>query len=190
MEYNSIMEEFLEEWKVKSRKEIEEEIENLKKLEKKYKNDIDYYNSIQQALKIGLNSQYGSCVNKYFAMYCQEVGASITAMGRDVIQYITKEIDDWFHNEWHLDTELHEALNLGKVQQIPEKIGLIQYIDTDSISWDSKIKTEKNGTFNIHDLYNDCIHYGNNGETAVGHESVVCPYKVLNYTKDNTSFRR
>lgn len=56
------------------------------------------------------------------------------------------------------------------------------YCDTDSISSSSSISTNK-GNFTIEELYNKNISSGSAGNTLMGHESVNCKEKVLNWNE-------
>jgi len=60
---------------------------------------------------------------------------------------------------------------------------IIIYGDTDSCSFDTKIKTN-NGEYTIEELYNKNIKNGSAGETLKGHESVNCNEKILNWDND------
>ncbi len=99
-----------------------ENVENkIKKLEKYFevkkkvidkKAEYDYYKAMQLALKLVLNGTYGAFANKYFVLSNSKIANAITAMGRNVIQYMLEKIENYFYNEWHLDTESHKLLGL------------------------------------------------------------------------------
>ena len=106
--------------------------EDLKKEIKRLKSIVDEYNGLQHSIKIFINSIYGACASPYFVGYNIYVAEAVTLQGQDIIHYANSILDDYFLNMWHKDTQLHEALDLKKVQQITTK-SLVIYNDTDSI---------------------------------------------------------
>jgi DNA polymerase elongation subunit (family B) len=48
----------------------------------------NYYNAMQNALKLILNSVYGAFGNEFFVCSTKEIAGAITAMGRDIIKYM------------------------------------------------------------------------------------------------------
>jgi DNA polymerase elongation subunit (family B) len=107
-------------------------IEDLKRQIAETKREVDYQNALQLALKLILNGSYGSFSNQYFPAYSGAVAASITAHGRDIVQFMEKCAMHYFYKMWHLDTELHNKLGLVNVRQIPENQSVVVYADTDS----------------------------------------------------------
>jgi DNA polymerase elongation subunit (family B) len=65
-------------------------------------------------------------------LFNNNVAASITAHGREVIQLTESKINDYFYNQWHLDVELHEKMGLLNVTKIPMNKEIVIYSDTDS----------------------------------------------------------
>ena len=65
-------------------------------------------------------------------LFNNNVAGSITSHGREVIQLTESKINNYFYNQWHLDHELHEKMNLKNVKQIPNTIPCVIYSDTDS----------------------------------------------------------
>jgi DNA polymerase elongation subunit (family B) len=63
------------------------------------------------------------------------------------------------------------------------KEDVIQYGDTDSVDYQTVIRTNQYNN-SIEDFYNRNIINGSNGETLKGHESVKTNEKVLNYSKE------
>lgn len=241
-----------------------ERIKEIKRLLEEKKKLYDYNKAMQLALKLVINGTYGAFANKHFVCSNADIANAITAHGRDVIQYMLNKIENYFYNEWHLDTnahrllgveyivqsekgygffdrdlnrttpdkkELHELLetrkitvkDLIKIDKLENDKGLkvlyeyrvcelktvkpldteasftkegdeewegfvaykgknptICYGDTDSLSSDSLIIT-KTGDYTIEDLYNKNIKNGSAGNTLMGHESVNCEDKVLNW---------
>jgi hypothetical protein len=89
--------------------------------------------------------------------------------------------EDYWYNQWHLDTELHEKMNLKNVTPIPKSEDVSIYADTDSCDRSTTVRTDM-GLSTIEDWYNRCIENGSGGETVVGHESVLTRDRILNYS--------
>jgi hypothetical protein len=95
---------------------------------------VDEYNAMQMALKLIINSEYGATANKYYVMYNPNVANAITAMGREIIQFMANVNKKYWYKVWHTDTELHEKMGIvGKVKQIKDTEFVSNYIDTDSL---------------------------------------------------------
>lgn len=103
--------------------EIKEEISRLKKMSNDYKNE-------EQGVKLTLNSIYGALGNQYFACFNTEVAESVTLQGQDLIKFAEKIINKYFHDHWHLDTELHEKIGVKNVRPVTAE--MVIYVDTDS----------------------------------------------------------
>jgi DNA polymerase elongation subunit (family B) len=103
--------------------EIKAEILRLKKMSDNYKNE-------EQGVKLTLNSIYGALGNQYFACFNTEVAESVTLQGQDLIKFAEKIINKYFHEHWHLDTELHEKMGVRNVRPISAE--MVIYVDTDS----------------------------------------------------------
>lgn len=99
------------------------ELSRLKKMSSDFKNE-------EQAVKLTLNSIYGALGNQYFAFFNTEVAESVTLQGQDLIKFAEKILNKYFHEHWHLDTELHEKLGARNVR--PLSGDMVIYIDTDS----------------------------------------------------------
>lgn len=128
-------------------------IEELKELISKKKaeaNEIkkmaDQYNAMQLALKIVLNSSYGAMANKHFACFCIGVASTITAHGRDLIQYMESSNEYYWYNIFHKDNKLKNNVSfLTKV---------LQYLNENNIDKESFFKSDKKKSFvdKINDL--------------------------------------
>ena len=103
--------------------EIKAEILRLKKKSNDYGNE-------EQGVKLTLNSIYGALGNQYFACFNTEVAESVTLQGQDLIKFAEKIINKYFHEHWHLDTELHEKMGVRNVRPISAE--MVIYVDTDS----------------------------------------------------------
>jgi DNA polymerase elongation subunit (family B) len=92
--------------------EIKEYIEHCEK-------NYNYYNAMQNGLKLALNCVFGSFGNPFFVCSTTDIAGAITAMGRDTIKYMDKINEIYWYDFWHLDTELHEYLNIDKTKIKP-----------------------------------------------------------------------
>lgn len=142
-------------------------------------------------LKLVLNGSYGAFATPYFILFNNHVAGTITAQGRTLTQTMHKVNEDYWYNQWHLDTELHEKMNLKNITPIPRPINSVTggeevsiYADTDSVFSETLVNTGS-GTKKIEDWYNENIKNGSGGNTVKGHESVLTNDKILNYSKDN-----
>ena len=81
---------------------------------------------MQLALKLVINGTYGAFAHPKFVLSNSHIANAITAMGRDVIQYMLKKIEKYFYKEWHLDIKSHEKLG---VEYIAEKDGKYFLLD-------------------------------------------------------------
>lgn len=108
-------------------------IESLKAKANTVKQEVEYYNAMQNALKLVLNGSYGAFAASYFVLFNSAVAASITAQGRDLTKTMDKVNEDYWYNHWHLDTELHEKLGILEVTQINKNEHVSIYADTDSL---------------------------------------------------------
>lgn len=93
---------------------------------------IRKYNTIQQALKILINSIYGAFGNKYFYFYNKDIAASITLQGQDLIKFSIRTINYYFNNIWHKDTDIHEKMDITDYDIDPIVDPSAIYCDTDS----------------------------------------------------------
>jgi DNA polymerase elongation subunit (family B) len=115
-------------------------IEELKNKANTLKKEVDYYNALQLALKLVLNGSYGAFANQHFILFNNQVAGTITAQGRDLTKTMSKKTQDYWWNQWHLDTDLHNMLYIKNVKPLtpidPEKPGDLEvsiYADTDSV---------------------------------------------------------
>jgi hypothetical protein len=141
--------------------------------------------------KLVLNGSYGAFATPYFILFNNHVAGTITAQGRTLTQTMHKVNEDYWYNQWHLDTELHQKMNLKNVTPIPRPVNNVTggeevsiYADTDSCDSKTIICTD-NGIKKIEDWYNENIKNGSGGNTIKGHESVLTNDKILNYSNDN-----
>jgi hypothetical protein len=164
-------------------KSIKEQIEELRKKEKQLKQDVDYYNALQLALKLVLNGSYGALATQYFILFNNKVAGSVTAQGRDLTKTMNDLNEKYWYEMWHTDYDLHEKLgvrNVRKIDKGKKENEVSIYADTDSVQSDTQIITNR-GTFSIEQWYNINIKNGSAGTTLNGHESVLTDDKVLNW---------
>jgi len=103
--------------------ELQRKIEELIALKNELKNE-------EQAVKLTMNSIYGAIGNNWFVCFNPEVAEAVTLQGQDLIKHSEKILHKYFHEFWHVDTELHEKLGLKSVKKIHRP--LVVYGDTDS----------------------------------------------------------
>ena len=131
--------------------------DNIKEIETKIsvlKQEANYYNALQLALKLVLNGSYGAFAAQYFILFNNQVAGTITAEGRELTRTMSDVNEDYWYNVWHLDKELHKELFIKNVTQIAE--GTTVSVYGDSISGDSIISTDK-GDFTIAELFLDAL---------------------------------
>lgn len=165
---------------------IKEKIAELRKKEKSLKQDVDYYNALQLALKLVLNGSYGALATSYFILFNNKVAGSVTAQGRNLTKTMNDVNEEYWYKMWHTDFELHEKLGIKNIKKIEKGISgndVSIYADTDSVEANTKIITN-NGIITIDKWYNQNIKNGSGGETLKGHESVITNDKVLNWDNE------
>ena len=72
----------------------------------------NYFNAMQNGIKLILNSTYGAFGNPFFVCSTNDIAGAITAMGRDTIKYVDKINETYWYEYWHVDTDLHEYLGI------------------------------------------------------------------------------
>lgn len=100
--------------------EKREKITELKRKIEETQAEYDRAKAMQLALKLVINGTYGAFAHPKFVLSNSHIANAITAMGRDVIQYMIKKIEKYFYKEWHLDIKSHEKLG---IEYIAEKDG-------------------------------------------------------------------
>lgn len=167
-----------------TRAEKIEKVNDLKVRIFNLKKEVDYNNAMQTSLKLILNGSYGAFATQYFILFNNNVAGTITAEGRQLTKTMSNVNEDYWYNQWHLDTELHDKLGITskglKVSKIPETESVSVY--GDSILGDSILRTEI-GDIKIEDLYkNYCdLH---NIDIMDSKEVIPCDIKSLNWTTD------
>lgn len=116
-----------------TRDEKIKKIGELKRQASSLKEEVDYYNALQLALKLVLNGSYGAFATPYFILFNQHVAGTITAQGRDLTKTMDRVNEEYWYNQWHLDFELHNKLHIIDVTQVDKKEPVSIYADTDSL---------------------------------------------------------
>lgn len=173
-------------------------IDELKAVIEKYKDEEEYYNTMQLSAKTFINSVYGYFGTSFGQLANSDIAESITLQGQDLIKFSVIEINKYINEFWNQDYEGHKRIadrlrnifgDAFKYDEFLEsakrnllKINTIQiYGDTDSCNFDTLIRTKNYPDgISIEDFYN--INLDNKGETTIaGHESVRTSDKVLNF---------
>ena len=159
--------------------------EVIKKInEKRAELDAIYtkYHNWEQGSKIYINSMYGGLANPYMYFFDKDLAECITKQGKNAILYAESNINDYFLNHWYDDKATHEKMGITVTRPVKKQVTV--YIDTDSCDKNTIIHC-KDKDRTIEELYNDCVKYGNAGNTMSGHESVFCPIPILNQSESN-----
>jgi len=114
---------------------ILKKINSLKEKTTKLKSEIDFYNAMQNAMKLVLNGSYGAFANNYFVLFNNNVASTITAQGRDLTQTMDRVNEEYWYQIWDTDTELHKKLCIKDVKKIEKgpDTNVSIYADTDSV---------------------------------------------------------
>lgn len=159
---------------------------DLDDLKFRVQTDIDNMVSREQSFKLLGNSCYGGSSHQSFYWYNMGLAADITGESRALI-HMMEDKTQWVFDHWgemdELRRKLGVTLNPEKLENVTHCISTV-YQDTDSVDKNSVIHTN-NGDKTIEDLYNENINKFA-GNTLLGHESVRCNDKVLNYHDDGS----
>jgi len=90
-----------------------------------------YYGSQEQIRKILINSMYGVLGNKFFSFYNVKNAMAITIGARDMITYVSSNVNKYFKQYYHKIAHKHFPELKGKEIK-PLKNDLVVLIDTDS----------------------------------------------------------
>lgn len=162
----------------------------LDEFERKLKNEITYLTSAEQAYKLIGNSMYGGSSHVAFFWFNMALANDITGEARNIIHKMESHIPEYLKKAWPSMREFHKKHNIELDEKFVESVlngdksfVSIAYGDTDSCAKDTIIKIENNGiieSLTIEDLYNRYIN-NDAGVTMMGHESVSCDCKILNW---------
>lgn len=126
-------------------------------LKQRTETEIDMYNTKQMTMKIMANSLYGALGNAHFSMYNKNIATAITGNSRFYINLMG----------FNLNKYLQELDNSNE--------NFLLYIDTDSVTGDSKIVVDSK-EISIEDFYNsipDCF--------LINHKKSIKTLESFNY---------
>jgi hypothetical protein len=134
-------------------REKRQRINELRTLIDNKKKEKDFAKAMQLALKLTLNGTYGAFANKYFVCSNADIANAITAHGRDVIQFMMENIEEYFYNEWHLDKKAHDNLGIEYFGKYNGKYAAYT-LDFRKLGWDhdSLESLMKHKNISIHQL--------------------------------------
>lgn len=105
----------------------EAKIEELRQKIVLLKNEVDYYNALQMSRKDAINGTYGAFANPHFCFFNNDIASTITAFGRNLIQWMDYKNERYWYEIWHMDTFLHNKLK--ELNLIPQDV-LVKQIDS------------------------------------------------------------
>lgn len=145
--------------------ELKAEIERLTDL-------VDFFESKQLALKLFINSIYGSLASKFCVLHNLKVAESITKQGQDLNHYSENCMNEYFSGVFQNDEALHKELGID--HKLAKNVSI------------SKGKLTKTGPFNTEEF---SYLKGDDTLTVVGDtDSIYCEFgritNQLNIPKD------
>lgn len=162
--------------------------EQLQGLKLKTNENITYFISYEQGMKLLMNSMYGGSSHVAFEWYNMDLANDITGEGKNLIHLMEDHITSFMQEKWWGMDDLRKDLGVELADDAKVKMAdkqLVQVVggDTDSCAGDTVITTDR-GDITIEDLYNQ---NKNNyiGTTKNGSDLVRCTDKVLNYGDDD-----
>ena len=108
--------------------------------------------TLEQSIKLIINSIYGAFANEYFHFYNIAIAETVTLQGQDAIRFTEVMVEKYFKEYFHKDKALHRAFGIADDYEVkPIKRPVWKYTDTDSgylifeevmesIGWDKPIK--------------------------------------------------
>ena len=141
-------------------KDLDKQASNAENEEekKKLKAEAVYWTQMQQIRKILLNSLYGALLNPYCRFYDKRVGQSVTLTGRCITKHMASKINEILAGEYD---HMGDAVQYG-----------------DSVTADSKIRTNTIGERTIEELFNLCLIGWTNGDREYAADD---RFKILTY---------
>jgi len=116
------------------------DIDMLKKVVTGYKDDEDYWNTMQLSAKRFINSVYGVFGSEFFNLANTDIAESITLQGQDLIKYSVNKINTYFREMWPLDYEGHKRTSKIMLEDYPdfddanfERLAALQTLDFDTL---------------------------------------------------------
>ena len=96
------------------------DIELLRKEVTRYKDDEDYWNTMQLSAKRFINSVYGVFGSAYFNLANTDIAESITLQGQDLIKFSVNAINKYFREKWPKDVEGHKRTSKIMLEDYPD----------------------------------------------------------------------
>ena len=126
-----------------------------------------YYDRIQMANKLALNSAYGALCNKYFRFYDLRLAASTTGTGQELLKHQTRKVNEILTGNYELSG------------------GNVVSGDTDSLFCDTIIKYNNNLEDTVENLFNfvGSTHIGTDKEYSY----INGTFDVLTYDHDSNT---
>ena len=85
-------------------------IDDLKAVIEKYKDEEEYYNTMQLSAKTFINSVYGYFGTSFGQLANSDIAESITLQGQDLIKFSVIEINKYINEFWNQDYEGHKRI--------------------------------------------------------------------------------
>lgn len=123
-------------------------IEELKAEIEKYKNEEEYYNTMQLSAKTFINSVYGVFGTNWFNLADSDIAESITLQGQDLIKFSVIEINKYINEFWNQDYEGHKRI-----------ANRLRNIFGDAFKYDEFLECAKNNTIKLDTIqvYGDSV---------------------------------
>lgn len=139
---------------------------------------VEHYDLLQLTKKIQLNSTYGALLSPHFRFGRKELGASVTACGRQITTHMIETIHSLLEPDNHQKlVKTTEVEKDGRVSHVYVMGGdTVIYGDTDSVDGASLVKTSL-GEMTIERLFQQIgrVHREGEKEYAVPSEPVLTP---------------
>lgn len=85
-------------------------LDELKARIDELENTEEFYNTMQLATKIFINSVYGVFGTAFFNLADSDIAESITLQGQDLIKFSVNEINKYINEHWNTDYEGHKRI--------------------------------------------------------------------------------
>ena len=163
--------------------QIKKLIVALEKLNLESEDKIQEYFNKEQAVKLVLNSLYGSFGNFHMLFFNTDIVEAITLEAKETNSYAEKVLNYYFQELWHKDTKLHEKLGIKVTSNI--KSPCVVYQDTDSGSHSTIIRSSL-GILTFEELFNELNKTFKINKDKHGNEilNVNSAHRVLNFNKE------
>lgn len=167
------------------------DLEQLKRFKDEVESKRQEYFLLEIAQKQLGNAAYGAAASPYFYFFSVDLAADITSECRNLTKTMWAKNEEWFHEEIWKRKDLWKQFDFALDESKHDwyrKQHVSIYSDTDSISSNSTIKYEKNGSKEntIETVFNNELNEnGIHDVTKNGQEIVKCKdLKVLNWSEN------